>query len=164
MSRSVKIKFKPQYFLPATIYAATRSDSFSEGIPYPLFHSLIYFLEHNGIESGYEFNWYFFLKEDLARVGITEDFSKDVLGYPNSSELAEDVYDLAAAQMIDTVRGSGLIIKPGSSFLDNVDAFIDKFERESKLSLEDLKILSNVALKNVKELLTMCYKWYINEV
>ena len=165
LTRSVTIKLNPENVLSTTTYAATRDTGpFPSGIPYPLLHTLIYFLEHNGLELGYIFNWYFFLKEDLTSVGRESEINSDINGYPNSSGLAEAVYDLEAATILNLTRGSGLIIQTGPLFRLNMDSFIRRFEEVSPFSFTKLTELTDSAFKDLQGLLDLCYKWYVNEL
>lgn len=165
VTRSVTINLSPEKILSTATHAATRDTGpFPSGMPYPLLHTLIYYLEHNGLDLGYGYNWYFFFKDDLTPVGRESEMVSDILGYPNSSGLAEDVYDLDAANILNLRRGSGLIIQTGPLFRSNIDVFIQRYEEESTLSFAELTRLTDSAFKDLQGLLDLCYKWYVNEL
>ena len=158
----------PVVALPAISIAATvESSPYSNGVPYPLLHALLFYIGHEGINLGYRFNWHFCLKLEIEP-GVEREVevqsSKETVWYPHSIELAEDLFNLGAGGVLDVRRRSRMLIAPGPLVTENPKVFINRFEKEANLTYEKLSSSIIGVLADPKKLLNDCYKLYITEL
>lgn len=131
-------------------------------VPYPLMHTLIYYLKHKKLDLGYHFNMLFCPKEAMG--DWLKDYEHDTIEYPHSVELSEDLANFVSADLLHAERGSAIMIVPGPTVTKNEKLYKDRFDAQSKIKFSKLQKMVGSALTDPKKLLAECRGWYINEI
>jgi len=148
----------------ATVAIATEQEGYP-GVPYPLEHALVYYLKNQKVNFDFVFTWpYFYPKKELGEAPWLTQIAIDVIEYPHSFDLAKRLEDLSAMGILATQRCSSTSFFPGPIALKRRDEFIELFNKVGGVKYLKLRNLVRAGLEAPKDLLDLCYKYYINEV
>jgi hypothetical protein len=140
------------------LVGAAAKESGHMALEYPIKHALIYFLDSKGFSfHGYVFSMSYY-------PGFNEIF-KDGIEYPYSIELAEDINELIAHNLLRVTYST----VPKISLTENAEHRIEDLKKSIKgekgwSNYSILKETVNEALLDKRALLDNCYRTYLSKL
>lgn len=139
---------------------AAEEAGFAE-IPLPFEHALVQYLQSLNCGFSYRFAWPFFHpRPDPTRFKWAVELD-DMIEYPHSMDLADDLVDLCIAGVLSMKKASVVAFSRGDVAIEHKKAYLFYLKQEIGVEYETICEQVRAAFENPKRLLEECYKAYV---
>lgn len=130
-------------------------------IPLPFEHALILYLQVQNVGFAYSFIWPFFHPRPNPTEFKWASGLGEIVEYPHSMDLADDLSDLCAAGVLSAKRASPVVFRLGAVAVEHKEDYLRFLRRRHGVTYDTIREHVQAAFENPKLLFEECYKMYV---